>query len=288
MSDQETKSAKGQKVFKPKQFCLELVSVAVALIVFGIPFYYVVVNSMKNLPEAARRNMRWPEQLYLVENYTTVLQTNNQVVLRAFGNSLLITTVAVILVVVIASMTGFVLSRRQGKATGVLSLVILAGLMIPPAIVPTIWVLQRFQLFPTLWGLILVQTALQFPFATLLYRSFVGNIPRELDESAMIDGCNPLRIFVSIILPLLKPVHATVIVITAVMIFNDFMTPLYFLPGAQNVTVQLTLYHFMSQFGTQWQLLFANVVLITLPPLMLFIFFNRRIVAGITGGAVKG
>jgi len=277
-----------KKKRKLKMFAIEIVSIIAALIVFGIPFYYVLINSIKNMGESAERNISLPSQFYIIENYTEVLQTNNGVVIRAFMNSIFITAMTVLLIILISSMTGFVLSRRKGKIINLTSILILAGLMIPPAIVPTIRVLLGLNLFPTMWGLILVQAALQFPFGTILYRSFVAGIPRELDESALIDGASPLRIFVSIVWPLLKPVHATVIVITAVTVFNDFMTPLYFLPGADNVTVQLTLYNFMSQFATQWNLLFANVILITIPPLILFIFFNKKIVAGMTSGAVKG
>jgi len=136
-------------------------------------------------------------------------------------------------------------------------------------------------------GIVLVEVALGFPFATLLYRGFMVTIPREIDEAAIIDGASGVQLFFRIMLPLLKPVTSTIVVLSAVTIFNDFVNPLYFFPGAQNATVQLTLYNFMSRFVTQWNLLFADVVLISIPPLVLFLFFNKRIVAGITAGAIK-
>ena len=104
----------------------------------------------------------------------------------------------------------------------------------------------------------------------------------------MIDGASPLRIFFRVIFPLLRPVIVTVIVVQSVAVFNDFVNPLYFLPGDQNATVQLTLYNFKSQFVTQYNLLFMDILLITIPPLIMFLFFNRQIVAGMTAGAVKG
>ena len=104
----------------------------------------------------------------------------------------------------------------------------------------------------------------------------------------MIDGCTGLGLFFRVIFPLLRPVTITVILTSSVFIFNDFVNPLYFLPGDENATVQLTLYNFLSQFSTQYNLLFMNIVLVTVPPLVLFIFFNRKIVAGMTSGAVKG
>jgi raffinose/stachyose/melibiose transport system permease protein len=134
----------------------------------------------------------------------------------------------------------------------------------------------------------MVEVAYTLPFATLIFRTFMASIPRELDEAAVMDGASPLRVFFAVILPLLQPAIITVIVVSAVSIYNDFTGPLYFLPGAENVTVQLTLYSFISQFSSQWNLLFADVVLITIPPLIMFMFFQRQIVAGMTAGAVKG
>src|SRR4029077_8889435 len=113
-------------------------------------------------------------------------------------------------------------------------------------------------------------------------------IPKELDEAAVIDGAGPIRLFFSVVLPLLRPVIVTVIVVQSVAVFNDFTGPLYFLPGNDNATVQLTLYNFQSQALSQYNLLFMDILLITIPPLVLYIFFNRQIVAGLTSGAVKG
>jgi raffinose/stachyose/melibiose transport system permease protein len=126
------------------------------------------------------------------------------------------------------------------------------------------------------------------PFSILLYRAFISTSPRELDEAAIIDGARPFDVFFRIILPLLWPVTVTNIVVQSVAIFNDFTNPLYYLPGNANATVQLTLYNFQSQFQTSYNLLFTNIALITIPPLLVFLFFNRQIVAGMTAGAVKG
>jgi raffinose/stachyose/melibiose transport system permease protein len=137
-------------------------------------------------------------------------------------------------------------------------------------------------------GLILVEVAFGMAFSILLFRAFIGSIPREIDEAAFIDGAGPLRVFFRVILPLLRPVMATVVVVQSVNIFNDFTNPLYFLPGDQNATLQLTLFNFQSQFNTSYNLLFMDILLITIPPLLVYVFFNRQIVAGLTSGAVKG
>jgi raffinose/stachyose/melibiose transport system permease protein len=136
--------------------------------------------------------------------------------------------------------------------------------------------------------MILIQVAYGMSFSILLYRAFVASIPRELDEAALIEGARPWQIFYKVVFPLLRPVTLTNVVVQSVGIFNDFTNPLYYLPGKQNVTVQLTLYNFQSQFQSQFNLLFMNILLITIPPLIVFVFFNRQIVAGMTAGAVKG
>ena len=171
----------------------------------------------------------------------------------AFINSIILTVVSVTLLVIFGAMVGFVLQRRPSRWTPVVNFLVLAGLIIPPAVVPTIWVLQGLDLFKTLHGMILIEVAYGLSFTVLLFRAFVATIPRELDEAAIMDGAGPLRLFFQVILPLLRPVVVTVIVVQSVAIFNDFTNPLYYLPGKENVTVQLTLYNFQSQFSTSLQ-----------------------------------
>lgn len=136
--------------------------------------------------------------------------------------------------------------------------------------------------------MVMVEIALQTPFTIMLFRGYMASIPTELEEAARIDGCSPFQVFLQIINPLLKPIRATVIILTAVTTFNDFTNPLYFLPGAENTTVQLTLYNYKGQFASSYDLLFANIILITIPMLILFILFNKKIVAGMVAGSVKG
>jgi raffinose/stachyose/melibiose transport system permease protein len=191
------------------------------------------------------------------------------------------------LVIFLSTPVAYVMQRRLNRVSSVASTVMLAGLIIPPAVVPTIFLLQWLGIYKTLFSLIMIEVALQMPFAILVFRAFMASIPRELDEAAVIDGASPLRIFVSVIFPLLRPAIVSVIVITAVTVYNDFTLPLYFLPGSENVTVQLTLYSFISQFSSQWHLLFADVIVIMILPLIMFMFFQKQIVSGLTAGAVR-
>ncbi|MEG0934372.1 MAG: carbohydrate ABC transporter permease [Clostridia bacterium] len=273
---------------RPGMMAVDVLCVLFGLIVYCVPFYFVVINSFKTRQEASLMNISWPSTFQIAENYRKVLETNNGIVVRAFGNSIFITACSILLMVVVCSMAGFVLQRKNDKVGLIANFVVLSGLMIPPAIVPTIWIMQGIGIYKSLYGMVLVEVALNCSFSCILYRGFMATIPRELDEAAVIDGCNPPVLFARIIFPLLKPVTATVIVLSAVNIFNDFVNPLYFLPGTKNATVQQTLYNFNGQYGSDWNLLFADVMLITIPPLLLFIFFNKKIVSGMVAGAIKG
>ena len=243
---------------------IDVVSLIVISIVFVVPFIFIFLTAAKPRTEAAMFEFTWPSQFQLLENIKEVVEFGDGRIFLAFANSIFITVASAV------------------------SSIMLAGLIIPPAVVPTIFVLQEIGLYRTLWGMIMVQVAYTMPFAILVFRTFMASIPGEIDEAAIIDGASPMQMFFYVILPLLRPAIITVIVVSSVGIYNDFTGPLYFLPGSQNVTVQVTLFSYISQFTSQWNLLFANVVLITIPPLIMFMFFQRQIVAGMTAGAIKG
>jgi raffinose/stachyose/melibiose transport system permease protein len=267
---------------------IEVAAIAVGLVVFVIPFVFMFLTAVKSEDQALDLTFSWPTSWPVIDNLKAVFSARDYQLVTAFKNSIILTVVSVAVLVVICSMVGFVIQRRPGRLATVANLLVLAGLIIPPAIVPTIYVLQSIGLFKTLPGLILVEIAFGTSFCILLFRAFVAAIPRELDEAAIIDGAGPWSLFFRVIFPLLRPVMVTVILVQSVAIFNDFVNPLYFLPGDENATVQLTTYNFASQFSTQYNLLFMDIVLVTVPPLIMFIFFNRKIVAGMTAGAVKG
>jgi raffinose/stachyose/melibiose transport system permease protein len=267
---------------------IEVLLIAVSLVLYGIPFLFIIINSLKDRRSAGMMNLSWPEQTQFLANYAEVFTTRDFMVLRSFKNSIIITVVSIVILIIICALAGYILQRRSSRTVTLINFLFLSGLMLPPAIIPTIWVMDGIGIYRSLFGMILVEVALNTPFTVMLYRGFTASIPQDIEEAAVIDGTTSLGLFRTIIMPLLKPVTATVIVLNAVTIFNDFVNPLYFLPGAKNATVQLTLYNFMGQFGNSWNLLFADVVIITIAPLLLFIFFNRRIVEGMTAGAVKG
>jgi raffinose/stachyose/melibiose transport system permease protein len=257
-------------------------------VVFVVPFVFILFMAFKDRQQASLLDFSLPTSNNLISNVVEVVQARDYMLLTAFVNSTILTVGAVTGMVLLGAMVAFVRQRRLSKWNRTIDLLVLSGLIIPPAVVPTIWVLQGLGLFRTMSGLILVEIAFGLSFTILLFQAFISTIPKELDEAAIIDGAGPVRLFFRVIFPLLKSVIITIVVVQSVFVFNDFVYPLYFLPGDENATVQLTLYNFQSQFQTQWHLLFTDVLLITIPMLVLFIFFNKRIVEGMTAGAVKG
>lgn len=272
---------------KKKNLVLDIVGVLFVIVFFITPFFFMFINALKSKKEANLMRLTLPTEIHW-ENFSEVIKAGNYQVFRAFMNSAIITIGTVLLIVIVCSMAGYVIQRRKGKAVQVLTFFIMAGLMIPAAVLPTIWLLQILHLYKTMIGMILIETALSIPFAIILYRGYIASVPVELEEAGYIDGCNRFSIFSKIIFPLLKPITSSVVILNAVSTFNDFTNPLYFLPGAKNATIQLTLYNYMGKYASSYNLLFADAFIITLPMIILFLFFNKQIVAGMTAGSVKG
>ena len=263
-------------------------AILVTAVFFLVPFAFIFVTASKSVSESALLKFSWPQHFVLLDNLKQAVAANDYLMVIAFINSLILTVVSVAALVLLSAMVAYVWQRRAGRLNGVINVLVLAGLIVPPAVVPTIWVLQKVGLFKTMPGLILVEIAFGLPFCILLFRAFIASIPRDLDEAATVDGAGPIQIFFRVIFPVLRSVVMTVIILQTVFVYNDFQNPLYFLPGTENATVQVTLLSFKSQFNTQYNLLFANILLVTIPPLIMFMFFNRKIVAGMAAGSVKG
>ena len=265
----------------------DILGMAMAILIFVTPFLYMFINSLKTQKEANQFSFALPEAPQW-SNYVEIFKASDYVLITAFKNSIILTCCSVLGLVLVCSMAGYVVQRRKDRTIKAVNNLLLVGLIISPAILPTIWILQGLHIYRTLLGAIFVQIAGSIPYTTMLYRGFISTIPQELEEAGYIDGCNPANMFRKIIFPLLKPITATVVILNAVNFFNDFMTPLYFLPGKENSTVQMTLYNFKGQYSSSYNLLFADALVVTIPLLIVFIFLNKRIMAGMVAGSVKG
>ena len=271
-----------------KNWIWGLVALAVAAVVFLVPFAFIFVTASKSVQEALTLNFDLPKKWMFVDNLVQVVQAQDFMLIRAFGNSILLTVCSVSILVVLSAMMAWIIDRRPGKIAKIANAMILAGLMIPPAVVPTIFLLQSLHIYGSFPSLVLIEVAYSTSFTVMIFRAFISSIPRELDEAAIIDGANPIQLFFRVVFPLLKSVIVTAVILNSVFVFNDFVNPLYYLNGPGNETVQLTLFNFNGQYVSHYNLLFMDILLVTVPMVIMFAIFNKRIVAGMTAGAVKG
>jgi raffinose/stachyose/melibiose transport system permease protein len=267
-----------------KLVILYAVLTILALIVL-VPFILVLLNSFKDISESSVVNLSLPKRL-LFSNYSDVFEKAD--IFRAMKNGIIESVISVIAVVLFSSMAAFVIIRRETKVNKFLYTFFVIGLIAPFAIVPAMKVLQFWNIMGTYTGIIAVFVSVNIPFSVFLYAGFIKGIPRELDESAVLDGAKPLTLFFRIIFPLLQPVIATSTVLVFMNCWNDFTFNLYFMPSADMWNMPLTIFSFMSMYSTSWNLVCADIMLTILPILIVYLFAQKYIIAGMTSGAVKG
>jgi raffinose/stachyose/melibiose transport system permease protein len=254
-------------------------------VVILLPLAVVVVTSLKSLKEAASLNLALPGEL-LFGNYVTVFAEGK--IIRGIGNSLVVTATATILILLSASVLGFILTRRRTPVTVFMERAITLGLVAPFTALPTIMLLKTLGILGTRGALALVYTAMFLPFTTMMLSAFVKTLPRELDEAAIIDGCSGLALFQRIILPLLTAPLMTAFLLNTMWVWNDFMIPLYLLNSSASWTLPLSVFSFFGKYNHSWQLICANMVIVSAPVTLLYLIGQRSIISGMTAGAVKG
>lgn len=252
------------------------------------PIYYLIVTTFKTSAEAAVNPMGLPTS-WSLEPYIQAFEKMQYP--RAFGNTLFITVFAVLGIVICSTMLGYVLNRREkNKAAQIVFLIILSGMMFPyqMSILGLYKLVRGIGLMNTLIGVVLIDIAINLPFATFLMKSSVSSIPMELEEAARIDGAGTFRVFGTVVLPLLKPMIATVVILNTLNVWNDFMGPLYFLQTRENNVILQEVYRNIGQFSTDWTSLFPMMVLGILPLLIFYLFMQKYIISGVMAGSVKG
>ena len=218
-------------------------------------------------------------------NYLDVIESAS--LFRAFGNSMLMAGVSTVIAVLVSAMASYSLSRRRTKAHNFFYLYFFLGLIAPVNYVTTLFTLKFLHLQNTYAGIILEFATLGIPFLVFLYYGFYDNIPRELDEAAVIDGCGSFQLFFRVVFPLLKPATITGLVLNFLGAWNDFVTPLYLLSDNKKLGMINSIYNFFGEHFNDWNMVFADIILTILPILILYICGQKYIVSG-TAGAVKG
>ncbi len=250
-----------------------------------IPLLLIIVNSFKDRYQAAPMALSLPVDWH-PENFATVIKEGKLIV--SFFNSLIYAAFSTGLSSVLAAMAAFVLSRDRTKARRFLYFFIVLGIAMPVNYVSLTKVVQILHLMNSRIGVILIYAAMQIPFAVFLMFGFISSVPREMDEAAIIDGCRPLRLFFSIVMPLMKPVVVTAVVLNFMGSWNDFIIPLYFTNSASKWPMTMAVYNFFGQFEMQWNLVSADILLTSLPVIAVYLAGQRYIIGGMTSGAIKG
>lgn len=254
-------------------------------IILITPLVLILINSLKTSQAAAEMNLALPDSIQ-VENFAKVIEKGKLGI--TFVNSLTYSVFSVLLCTLTSSMAAFVLSRNRSRANKIIYFIIVLGITMPVNFIALMKVMQVLQIINTKPGIILLYASIQTPFNVFLIYSFVGKIPRDIDEAAVIDGCSPLRLFFSIIFPLLKPVLVTVMVLTFLNTWNEYVLPLYFLGNSNNWPMTLAVYNFFGMYFKDWNLVCADIVLTSLPVIVVYLLGQKYIVSGMTAGAVKG
>ena len=263
-----------------------LAAILAALLLLGIPFWLVISTAGKDRAQALTPNLSAPTHWQLFQNFGTVISEGNM--LPAFFGSLLIMVPSVFGVLLLGSFAAWILARRKGRLIALIYALCISGIVLPPAVVTIVLLLREIDLAGTPVGMIGVYMGLYMSTVIFFVTGFVRTIPIELEEAARMDGASPFRVFWRIVFPLLRPVLATATILICLYIWNDVFYALFVIGGRLD-TLPLNLYQVASSslYLNNWHLIFAYIILMSLPLLVTFVVAQRRIISGITSGAVK-
>lgn len=266
---------------------LPAVMTAVTALGVGVPLWLVVSSSLKPFEEARELQLSLSAGSITLDNYREVLVEGE--ILRGLLNSLLVVVPALAILLIVGAAAGWVFARAQSRWLRGLYYVSISGILVPPAIITSVRLLDELGIYGTRPALVLFYAGAWMSLAIFLVTGFARSIPYEIEESARIDGASTLRVFWSIILPSLRPVLWTALIFLLLLLWNDFFYAFFILQGNDRATLPLGLYQFVSasQYELAWNLIFADVVIVSLPLLLLYIVAQRQVVSGLMGGSGK-
>jgi raffinose/stachyose/melibiose transport system permease protein len=272
----------GLQKYTRRAFVRELTLLVIAAI-WWIPFYFLVIVSLKPDLEALQSPLSFPADVDL-GNFSTAW--NDAALGRSLLNSLIITGGSVLALIAIGSVCAYTIARRPGRIGTALYILFVLGIILPfqLGLVPTYAAMRHLHLVGSYLGIILLYTGIWMPFSVFLYTGFVRALPKEYEEASRVDGATTLRTFRRVVFPLLRPVTGTVAIFTGLIIWNDFFLSLIFLNGTTKTPLPVAVYTFVGAFASRWNLIFAAVIVSLLPILIFFLFAQRQLIRGFTGG----
>jgi raffinose/stachyose/melibiose transport system permease protein len=268
-----------------KTFILEIIGITIAIL-FLIPFYFVLVNSLKSFAEILIDAAALPKE-FLYSNYVKVWNILDFP--KVFMNSLIITVSSVTGIVIISSMAAWKLVRTPSRLSTFLFILFISAMVIPfqTVMIPLMKLGGTLGIMNSIPGLVMMYFGFGVSLSLFLYHGFVKSIPVEIEESAIVDGCSTYGVFWKIVFPLLKPITITVIILNTLWIWNDFLLPLLVLHDAGLRTIPLATMSFFAQYTKQWDMGLAALVLGITPIVIFFLFLQKHIIKGITAGSIK-
>jgi raffinose/stachyose/melibiose transport system permease protein len=271
--------------YRPRTFALELLMLAIGLL-FLYPVYVLVNLSLKSPHEIAAGDLGLPAHAQTT-NYSNAWSGAH--LGAAMLNSTIITVTSLVCLVLVGSTAAYYLARTQSRLSYGLYLLFLLGIVLPfqLALVPLYRFMKDTGLLGSYTSMILFYTGLQTPFTIFLYTGFLRALPREYGEAALVDGASHWQSFTRVTFPLLRPITGTVVILNAVFVWNDFLTPLIYLGGTPNETLPVVVYQFVGQYVSNWGYIFADVVMASLPILVAFLLLQRYVIRGFASG-LKG
>ncbi len=276
---------------KGRKLLLELI-VVLLCIGYLFPIYIVLVNAFKNRQELYENALALPGKLTF-EYFETAMEKMN--FLQAFSNSFIVTSVSIAIIVVLASMTAWMLVRTNNKLSKTIFMVFVATMIIPfqTIMMPLMQVMGwagdflHIPILDTLGGLIYMNIGFGASMAVFLYHGFIKSIPVSLEEAATIDGCNKFMVFWKIVFPMLKPTTVTVMILDVIWIWNDYLLPRLVLSSKSLRTIPLSTASFFGQFTIEWNLSMAGLMLTIIPVIFFYLAAQKHIIKGVAAGAVK-
>jgi raffinose/stachyose/melibiose transport system permease protein len=250
------------------------------------PFYYLVINTIKTAKEVAFTPLALPKKIYL-QNY---IDAFNQIAFyNSFKNTLIITVVSMVLVIIFGSMAAYPVVRRKKPIYRLIMLYFILGFMVPvqTTMVPLFLIMQTLNLTNKIIGIIILYTG-GCTFAFFLFQGFIQTVPLELEESTVIDGASVWKTFWYIVFPLLKPITTTIAIFHVMGTWNDFVLPFLFLHSRRVSTLTLEVYRGVGEFTNNWPIMLSTIVIILLPLVIFYIAAQKHIISGLTSGAIKG
>jgi raffinose/stachyose/melibiose transport system permease protein len=266
---------------------LKYLIVSVVVIIILIPVYDMILNSFKSDEESRIPTLSLPQEWNIAENYQTAIEKGK--VIQGFKNSVIITLSSTVIILIISIMAAFVFGRRKGKGVRVLFMIFMMGIITPPSFIMSLIMFKYLNLLGTYHGIILFYSATFCAFPIFLLSGFMATIPKEIEESAVMDGASSFSVLLRIILPQLRPAIATSFIWAFLRIWNDFLIPLYLLSGStKKYTMILGLFYLKGQFFTRWNLIFADLIMVSIPVVIAYLFAQKQIIEGLGAGALKG